>query len=45
MLIVKHLFDWSYGRLKQEVRANLMYRDRRFCGPNSARRGYLSIEA
>jgi IS5 family transposase len=26
MLILKHLFDWSYDDLEQEVRANLVYR-------------------
>ena len=26
MLILKHLFDWSYNDLEQEVRANLVYR-------------------
>jgi transposase, IS5 family len=26
MLIVKHLMDWSYDDLEQEVRANLVYR-------------------
>lgn len=26
MLILKHLFDWSYDNLEQEVRANLVYR-------------------
>ena len=26
MLILKHLFDWSYDGLEQEVRANLVYR-------------------
>ncbi len=26
MLILKHLFDWSYDALEQEVRANLVYR-------------------
>jgi IS5 family transposase len=26
MLIVKHLFDWSYDDLEREVRANLVYR-------------------
>src|SRR5918999_5149012 len=26
MLILKHLFDWSYDDLKHEVRANLVYR-------------------
>jgi IS5 family transposase len=26
MLILKHLFDWSYDELEQEVRANLVYR-------------------
>jgi hypothetical protein len=24
MLILKHLFDWSYDNLEQEVRANLV---------------------
>ena len=27
MLILKHLFDWSYDDLEREVRANLVYRD------------------
>src|SRR5215213_9543377 len=27
LLILKHLFDWSYDDLEQEVRANLVYRD------------------
>jgi Transposase domain (DUF772) len=26
MLILKHLFDWSFDDLEQEVRANLVYR-------------------
>ena len=26
MLILKHLFDWSYDDLEHEVRANLVYR-------------------
>jgi len=26
MLILKHMFDWSYDDLEQEVRANLVYR-------------------
>lgn len=26
MLVLKHLFDWSYDDLEQEVRANLVYR-------------------
>jgi IS5 family transposase len=26
MLILKHLFDWSYDELEREVRANLVYR-------------------
>ena len=26
MLILKHLFDWSYDDLEREVRANLVYR-------------------
>jgi IS5 family transposase len=26
MLILKHLFDWSYDDLEQEVRPNLVYR-------------------
>src|SRR6266446_9370746 len=26
MLMLKHLFDWSYGDLEHEVRANLVYR-------------------
>ena len=26
MLILKHLFDWSYDNLEHEVRANLVYR-------------------
>jgi hypothetical protein len=26
MLILKHLFDWSYDDLEQEIRANLVYR-------------------
>jgi IS5 family transposase len=26
MLILKHLFDWSYADLEREVRANLVYR-------------------
>ena len=26
LLIVKHLFDWSYDDLEREVRANLVYR-------------------
>jgi len=26
MLILKHLFDWSYYELEHEVRANLVYR-------------------
>src|SRR6187200_95753 len=26
LLILKHLFDWSYDDLEQEVRANLVYR-------------------
>jgi IS5 family transposase len=26
MLILKHLLDWSYEDLEQEVRANLVYR-------------------
>ncbi len=26
MLILKHLLDWSYDDLEQEVRANLVYR-------------------
>src|SRR6266446_461981 len=26
MLILKHLFDWSYDHLEHEVRANLVYR-------------------
>ena len=26
MLLLKHLFDWSYDDLEQEVRANLVYR-------------------
>ena len=26
MLILKHLHDWSFDELEQEVRANLVYR-------------------
>jgi hypothetical protein len=26
MLVLKHLFDWSYDGLEREVRANLVYR-------------------
>jgi transposase, IS5 family len=26
MLILKHLFDWSFDDLEREVRANLVYR-------------------
>ena len=26
MLVLKHLFDWSYDELEREVRANLVYR-------------------
>src|ERR1700693_2514363 len=26
MLMLKHLFDWSYADLEREVRANLVYR-------------------
>jgi IS5 family transposase len=26
MLILKHLFDWSYDNLEREIRANLVYR-------------------
>src|SRR5947208_9103370 len=26
MLVLKHLFDWSYDDLEREVRANLVYR-------------------
>src|SRR3989304_1778800 len=26
MLILKHLFDWSFDELEREVRANLVYR-------------------
>jgi IS5 family transposase len=27
LLILKHIRNWSYGVLKREVRANLVYRD------------------